>query len=399
MFPVIDLGPFAIQAAGLILLVSLWLGIWLMRMFSNALRTNTEVIENSLLLGVVSGIVGARLGFLLQNPAIFSENPLTMFSLTPSMLNTGFGILVGCLSLLIYAQKKHLPLWPTLDASTPLMILLFAGVHLAQFANGGGYGLPTTLPWGIIQWNAVRHPIQIYALILTMALLFGFLIQTKGLQTTGILRSGILCLWIIIGLTLITLITRAFVEEKILIAGIDPIQAISEMILVSGFLCIFHRLYQARKHVAVFISLGSNLNPIENLSKAISRIESEYQIRIKSSQYKTQNVIDDFDQREFYNQVIEIETDQAYPHLRKILKTIERDFGRKNGDKHQVPLDLDILTYNHDVFVYNGKHIPDPNLMKYAYITKPLVEIASDFRHPATGESIHDISSQIKQDS
>jgi len=398
MFPVIDIGPFAIQAAGLILILSLWIGIWLMGMFSNALRTNTEKIESSLLVGLIAGIISARLGFLLQNPTIFLENPLTLFSLTPSMLNVSFGLLVGFLTMLIYAQKWHLPFLPTMDACTPIIILLFAGFHLAQFANGDGYGLPTDLPWGISLWNQIRHPTQIYALILALTLFIGLLVLTKGLKETHSLKSGILFLWVMTGLALTTIFTRSFVKDKTLIAGIDPLQVIGIFILVSSLFIIYHKIYKENYPISIMISLGSNKNPIENLSNAVSKLEDAYRIRRQSSLYKTQNVINNSDSDVFCNQVIEIETNQLYPHLRENLKSIECEFGREKENKQQIPIDLDILTYGQDVFIHNGKHIPHPNLIKYHYITEPLAEIAPDFRHPGTGKTIGEISSEITND-
>jgi len=395
MFPVIDLGPFALQAAGLILIFSLWIGIWLMGVFSNSLGSNTDKIENSLLIGLIAGIISARLGFLMQYPTIFLENPITFFSLTPSMLNTSFGLLVGLLAMLIYAQKWHLPLFPTMDAATPLIIILYAGSHLAQFANGDGYGLPTNLPWGIFLWNKIRHPVQIYALILAFSLFIGLLILTKGLKETRFLKSGVLCLWVITGLSMTTILTRSFVEDKSLIAGIDPLQIIWFFILVGSLFIIYTKLYKENNPVSVMISLGSNKHPIENLSNAISKLEEAYRIRRQSSLYKTQNVINNADLDMFYNQVIEIETNQSYPLLRENLKSLEQELGREKGNKQHVPIDLDILTYDQDIFVYDGKHIPHPNLIKYHYITEPLAEIAPDFRHPATGKTIKEISSEI----
>lgn len=109
MFPVIDLGPVAIQAPGLILIISFFLGTWLVGKLANALGTNGDAIENSLLIGLVAGLLSARIGFFLQNPAILIENPLSILSLTPTMLNPSFGILVGVHSAFIFAQKNTCP--------------------------------------------------------------------------------------------------------------------------------------------------------------------------------------------------------------------------------------------------------------------------------------------------
>ena len=165
MFPIINIGPFAIQAAGFIQLLSLSIGLALTKKFANATGTNGEVIENSILIGLVAGLIGARIGFLLQNTSVFLNNPLSIFALTPAMLEINFGLLIGILAVIIIAQKHNLPLWPTLDTLSPLVVLLIAGLHLANFATGDAYGLPTDLPWGINLWEAIRHPVQIYTII------------------------------------------------------------------------------------------------------------------------------------------------------------------------------------------------------------------------------------------
>ena len=115
MFPVIDIGPVAVQAAGLILLLSLWIGIWLSGNLAKSLGTNGDVIENGILYGLLAGILGARIGFLIQNPAIFVDNPLSLLSLTPSMLDSSFGVLTAALTLIIDLSKRSTfpcgPLW------------------------------------------------------------------------------------------------------------------------------------------------------------------------------------------------------------------------------------------------------------------------------------------------
>ncbi len=45
MFPVINLGPVALQASGLLIILSVWLGLWLSGKFAARLGTNGDVIE------------------------------------------------------------------------------------------------------------------------------------------------------------------------------------------------------------------------------------------------------------------------------------------------------------------------------------------------------------------
>jgi 2-amino-4-hydroxy-6-hydroxymethyldihydropteridine diphosphokinase len=398
MFPIINIGPLAIQAAGLILLLSFFIGSWLAARFSAGLGTNTEVLENSILLSLIAGLLGARIGFLLRNPVVFVNNPLSLVSLTPSMLDTSFGVLVGVLSALILAQKKHLPLWPTLDALTPFFVLIFAGVHLANYANGDAFGIPTELPWGIQLWNATRHPVQLYALLLAGALSAWLLIQTRLLKTTGFQHSGVLFSVILGGIAMITLFTRAFVAEKILLGAIDFNQAFSFAMLLASLGMIYTRAFPKHNKVSAIISMGSNVEPHTQLSKAVEVIGKEFRVRHASSRYLTQDVQVGHLAQDFVNQVIEIETELSLPDLIRQLKTLEKTLGRLPGDKITVALDLDVLTYGSEVFFIQGKHIPDPGMLKYQYIALPLAEMSPDFRHPANGMSIQNILEKITDD-
>ncbi len=399
MFPIINIGPIALQAAGFILLLSLIIGMWLTRKFSEKLGTNGDIIENSLLIGLIAGILAARIGFLLQNPSIFIENPLSLFSLRPSMFTPSFGLLVGGLTILIIFQKNHLPLWPTLDNLTPLIICLFIGMHLANFANGDGYGLPTSLPWGIELWQAIRHPVQLYAILMALIMLIWLIIQTEGLTFTGFLRSGILFAYTIAGLSIFTVITRTFISRKILIGKFDLIQIVGLLSLSAVLYLIYTRLYQPRKRIPVLISMGSNHHPEENLAGATEKIKEVLRLRRSSAKYLTEGVKDSQKESSFQNQVIEIETELPYSELLGLLKSIERQFGREPYNRKTVPLDLDIITYGDDVFTSKGKRIPDPDLLKYKYIVLPLGEILADFRHPANGRTIKDIAKSIEDDS
>jgi len=399
MFPIINIGPLAIQAAGLILLVSFFLGTWLSGKFAGGLTTDADALENSILFGLIAGILGARIGFMLIYPEVLISNPLNLVSLTPSMLDASFGVLVGILTALIIAQKKHLPLWPTLDTLAPFFILIFSGIHIANYANGEAFGLPTQLPWGILLWNAVRHPVQLYALILAAALFGWLLAHTRLFTSTGFMRSGVLFNLVIAGLGFITMFTRAFIAEKVLLGNIDFYQLIALVVLLGSMTLIYNRAFPVRKKVGVIISMGSNMDPHDHLTKAVEIISTEFRVRRKSSRYLTEDIKRDPQTQDFLNQVIEIETDLSYPDLLTRLKSMEQALGREPGNKQRVPLDLDILTYGGEVFAFQGKHIPAPDMLKYRYIAQPLAEMSPGFRHPANGLSIQAILEKIEDKS
>ncbi len=400
MLPVINIGPIAIQSTGFILLLGYFIGSWLTSKFAQNIGTNTDVIENCILISLLLGLVGARAGFLLQNPTVLVNNPLSLVSLTPSMLNTGFGLLVGGLSAIVIAQKNNLPLWPTLDTISPFFLVIFASIHLANFGSGKDFGLATNLPWGIHLWNASRHPVQIYALLLVVCLFLWFLLHTKGLMTNGYVRSGVLFNLILASLGFITLFTRAFIENKVLLAGIDVIQLISFIILALSLGIIYQKVYRPPERNAVLISMGSNIDSQQNLVKGLESLKTEFGVNKSSSIYRSRDINKHSGKVEYLNQLVNFSTSMSYKEVIEKLKSIEKASGRQPGDKHSVPLDLDLLTYNNDVFHVQDQHglqyVPHPDLLRHRHIVLPLAEISPGFKHPANGLSIQGIMKNIK---
>jgi len=336
---------------------------------------------------------------VLQNPAIFIENPEQIFSLSTITINISFGILMSTITAIILAQRNHLPLFPTLDTFTPFLILLFIGINLANLANGDAFGLPTQLPWGIELWGAKRHPVQLYSLIFVICYIIVMSIITKGLKQTGFIQSGILFAITVGVIALITIFSRAFVSEKILLGSMDLFQLVGLFGIIFCFFFIYQKLFHPNRHTEVVLSLGSNKNPQKNLSKGIEKLKSKYKVTLTSSIYQTQAVKTTNETQKYLNQTVEIITDNPFSTLRKQLKIIEQECGRVPGNKKVVPLDIDIITFGDQVFTYRGKKIPDPDLSKYHYIAQPLAEMAPNFRHPATGQTIQKLIRQINDNS
>ena len=395
MFPIINIGPAAIQSAGIILLLTFWLGISLTAKFARSIQANAEVIENSLMLGLLTGIFGARIGFFLQNPGVFTENPLSLFSLTPSMLDESFGLLVGVLTVIIFAQKKHIPLWPTLDSLTPFMLMLVAGVQLANFANGSAFGLATNLPWGIYLWGASRHPVQLYALILIL-LFFGWFYRfTNSFKKTGMEKSGFLFFAVTAALGTTTLFTQSFTAQSPQFASIDLWQMTGWIILVVSLIGVYFRKYRTYKNKQVLVGLGSNYQPDINLPAAKNALENFCRFTRFSSIYLTEDISKKSEDKTYQNQVVEIRTQLSYQDLVEKLKTIEKDLGRIPGNKTAVPIDLDVLTYGDEVFDTNSHPIPNPSLTRFRFVVVPVQELVPDFRHPANGKDIDQIVKEL----
>ncbi|NIM94936.1 MAG: hypothetical protein GTO18_14640 [Anaerolineales bacterium] len=171
MFPILNLGPLAIQVPGLILLAGIWLALTLIEKEAPRRNLETSDLNNLILLGLVAGIVGARLWYAVRFLDVYLDNPLSLFSLNPSTLALWEGILTGIIAAMIYGQRKGLPLWPTLDAVAPGLAVFAVALGFSHLASGDAFGAASSLPWSIELWGERRHPSQVYEILAAVLVL------------------------------------------------------------------------------------------------------------------------------------------------------------------------------------------------------------------------------------
>lgn len=168
MFPYFRLGPLLIQMPLLALLVGLWGGMKLLDNESKRLGLDPSRVSNLVIYSLLAGIVGARLGYAVQFPALYISKPLSLLALTPTTLLPAMGFLVGLITFWILIDPLKLPGRPTLDALALGLALFMVFVGLGHILGGDAYGAPTGVPWAIRLWNEYRHPSQFYETFMTL---------------------------------------------------------------------------------------------------------------------------------------------------------------------------------------------------------------------------------------
>jgi phosphatidylglycerol:prolipoprotein diacylglycerol transferase len=176
MYPVIRIGPAAIQSSILALIVALWVAAtlaereWKRRVAVPAGESASgEAAWNVIALVVAVTLVAGRLVYVGQNPSAYVAGPLQILSPTPSTLSLGVGAAIGILVGLAYVQRRRLPLLPLLDALAPGVLAATAIIALGQFLSGDAYGSPTDVPWAVFLWGQWRHPVQLYDLLAALS--------------------------------------------------------------------------------------------------------------------------------------------------------------------------------------------------------------------------------------
>lgn len=147
----------------------------------------------------------------------------------------------------------------------------------------------------------------------------------------------------------------------------------------------------------ILIALGANLpsrygTPAETIAQAYAALETRGLKILKKSRLWLTAPVPVSDQPWFHNSVIEIDTILKPADLLLLLHKIEEEFGRVRVVRNEARiLDLDLISYHDGIIVDPELQIPHPRLHERGFVLFPLQDIAPDWQHPVSNNSIADM--------
>ena len=189
MHPVfVRIGPLEIRYYGLMYVIAFVLAYFLIRaeVRRKGLPLKSEDLWDLFLLAIPLGLLFARAYYVAFQWDWYRDNPWEIVKLWHGGLAIHGGLIGGALALWVYSRWKKVNLWRLADAIVPALILGQALGRIGNFLNGDAYGVPTTLPWGVVfppsspagmaYPGRPLHPAMLYELVgnlLVFALLWG----------------------------------------------------------------------------------------------------------------------------------------------------------------------------------------------------------------------------------
>jgi 2-amino-4-hydroxy-6-hydroxymethyldihydropteridine diphosphokinase len=149
----------------------------------------------------------------------------------------------------------------------------------------------------------------------------------------------------------------------------------------------------------VFVSLGSNLDPERNLTRAVAELKHRFRVVAVSRVYRT-TPVGDPDQPDFWNLAVELESDLTPDAVHGQLGEIENMLGRRRDpDRPYGPrtADLDIVLVSGLVGRFGGLDLPSPLIEREAFVAVPLAEIAPDLAHPVLHKPLRELARAAAQ--
>ncbi|MES2392571.1 MAG: prolipoprotein diacylglyceryl transferase family protein [Acidobacteriota bacterium] len=226
------LGGLRIPIYGLFAAAAVIAALWLSQRTAPMAGLSANKLWDAGVVTIAAAFIASRLLLIALDFRAFVRFPLFVLAL-PSL--TYGGLAVTAFVTYTWLRVKRLPILSVLDAWAPCAALLAAILSFGHFMEGTEGGMPTRLPWGMhTPGDSILgrvHPVQVYTLIVALALCEYTLIRLRRRKIAGEVAARALALG---GLASFLL---DFVHQPVESQGhayLDPGQWIALLAMIAG---------------------------------------------------------------------------------------------------------------------------------------------------------------------
>jgi phosphatidylglycerol:prolipoprotein diacylglycerol transferase len=167
MYPWLHVGPYAISTYSLLFLLAYIVGGVVTYYEAKRQHRATEVILRIALGALAGGLIGAKASMLIfLGPSTFIKDLPQLWYSGQAWTGAFFG---GYLGVLVVKRFNHIR-YPTGDVFALALPLAQAIGRLGNLLGGDPFGLPSNLPWAIMQHGVRRQPSAFYEMVLDLVL-------------------------------------------------------------------------------------------------------------------------------------------------------------------------------------------------------------------------------------
>ena len=141
----------------------------------------------------------------------------------------------------------------------------------------------------------------------------------------------------------------------------------------------------------VYVSVGSNVEPERQVRSCLRALRKRFSPLRVSTIYRGKAI--GFAGADFLNLVVQFDTTEEVWPVISGLRELEAAHGRcRDSPKFSDRLlDLDLLLYDDLVLEEAGLRLPREEITRYAFVLRPLAELAGERRHPVLGKTFSEL--------
>ena len=252
----LDLGIIKIYWYSILVFLGITAACFIIFKESKKQKANIDDVIDLLFYGLLIGILGARVYYVIFNFSYYLANPLEIFAVWNGGLAIHGGIIAGLVFAIIYCKKKKINLTKMLDIVVVGLIIAQAIGRWGNFFNGEAYGPVTTLS-------------HLKSLGIPKFIINGMLIEGKYHIPTFLFES----LWCFLGFIILLFIRkiknlplgtltsfyliwygieRFFVEslrtDSLMLGSLKVAQIVSIIFIISGITVLIYNIVKKKKY-------------------------------------------------------------------------------------------------------------------------------------------------------
>jgi len=165
-----------------------------------------------------------------------------------------------------------------------------------------------------------------------------------------------------------------------------------------------------RRTNRAYLSLGSNIDPEQNLPAAIRELATFGRVIAVSRVWESAPLSDGKSgqgarrqDQNFLNAALLLETPLSAPEIyEQAIAAVEKQLKRVRDpfDKYAPrTIDVDLSLFNNDVFEFGGHRVPDPEILTRPFVAIPLAEVSPDYVHPLKQRRLGEIAAACSRNS
>lgn len=169
---------------GVLIAIGMALGILLALRRAKQVGFLEDDLLNVLLFAIPSGIIGARIYYVIFNWSSYQGDWAKMLDIRGGGLAIHGGLIGAIFVAWLYCRRKKLSVLQVLDIAAPSIVLGQAIGRWGNYINQEAHGGPTNLPWGILVDGVKVHPTFLYESLWNLGVFF-LLIFLRDRKLTG----------------------------------------------------------------------------------------------------------------------------------------------------------------------------------------------------------------------
>ena len=253
----LELGPITIYWYSITMFLAILTATILIVIESKKQKVNKDDLIDLIFYGIICGILGARIYYVLFNLDYYLQDPLEIIKIWHGGIAIHGAIIGGLLFLIFFSKKKKLNVLKMMDIIAVGLIIAQAIGRWGNFFNQEAHGTATTLsflkslhlPNFIIEGMHINgvyyHPTFLYESIWCLLGFIILLLIRKNKKINIGQLSGIYLVWYGI--------ERFFVEglrtDSLMLASIKVAQVVSIIYIISGIvLFLLYIIKKDKKH-------------------------------------------------------------------------------------------------------------------------------------------------------